>query len=76
MLIYKHDNNYISMVNTDLTYSCLNISVGRKLWHANYLGQFVHIRITCPCVLNPLTPHFYYSKIGVNRDIHNFLILL
>ena len=27
-----------------------------------------------PCVLYPLTPHFYISKTGVYKGIHYFLI--
>ena len=30
-------------------------------------------RLTCMCNVDPLTPHFY-SKIGVYRGIHYFLI--
>ena len=33
-----------------------------------------NIRITCPCNVHPLTTHFYYSKIGVYRGKHYFLI--
>ena len=35
-----------------------------------YIGQFSITRITCPCVLYPLL----YSKTGVYRGIHYFLI--
>ena len=33
-----------------------------------------NIRITCPCDLYPLTPHFYIAKLGVYRGKHYFLI--
>ena len=34
-----------------------------------------HIMLTCPCYIDPLLPHFYnFSKIGVYRGIHFFLI--
>ena len=33
-----------------------------------------YIMITRPCNEHPLTPHFYYSKTGVYRGIHYFLI--
>ena len=34
----------------------------------------VHIRITCPCNVYPLVPHFYIEKTGVCRGIPIFLI--
>ena len=34
------------------------------------------IRITCPCVLNPLTPHFYIVKLGFTGVPIIFLFLL
>ena len=38
----------------------------------------MHIRITCACNVDPLTPHFYTvnCKIGVYRSIHQFLIFV
>ena len=34
------------------------------------------IRITCPFVLYPLTPHFYIDKVGFTRVYIFFLFLL
>ena len=33
-----------------------------------------NIMQTCQCNVHPLTPHFLYSKTGVYRGIHYFLI--
>ena len=38
-----------------------------------FVCSYVAIRITSPCDLYPLTPHLY-SKTGVYRGIHYFLI--
>ena len=38
--------------------------------------SYCSIRITCPCDLYPLTPHFYIVKLGVTRVYIIFLILL
>ena len=27
---------------------------------------------TCPCIVHPLTSHFYISRIGVYKGIHHF----
>ena len=35
-----------------------------------------HIRITCPCNEQPLTPHFYIEKVGFTRVYIFFLFLL
>ena len=35
-----------------------------------------NIRITCPCDLYPLTPHFYIVKLGFTRVYIIFLFLL
>ena len=34
------------------------------------------IRITCPCIEHPLTPHFYIVKLGFTRVYIFFLFLL
>ena len=33
----------------------------------------INIRITCPCDLYPLTPHFYIVKLGFT-EVYYFLI--
>ena len=35
---------------------------------------FSHIMLTCLCNVEPLTPHYYIEKTGVNRGIQYFLI--
>ena len=36
--------------------------------------EIIHIMITCPCNVVPLTGHFHKVKIGVYRGKHYFLI--
>ena len=57
--------------------------------HQNHLAKFIpmrthksydfiekYIRITCPCVLYPLTPHYYILKLGFAGVYIIFLFLL
>ena len=49
-----------------------NTSTMTVLW----LHNVAHIRITCPCNEQPLTPHFYIEKVGFTRVYIFFLFLL
>ena len=40
------------------------------------ISQFCFIRITCPCNVYPLTPHFYIVKLGFTGVHFIFLFLL
>ena len=35
-----------------------------------------HVMLTCPCDVDPLTPHFYIVKLGFTRINIIFLFLL
>ena len=43
---------------------CLNICVFVISTFCFECRTSVHIRITCPCNVYPLTPHFYIVKLG------------
>ena len=45
-------------------------SIATESSHRVILGN---IRITCPCDLYPLTPHFYIKKTWAYRGMHYFL---
>ena len=41
----------------------------------DYFKQFLNIRITCPCYMYPLIPHFYIVKLG-NAGVYLFFLFL
>ena len=51
------------------------IDVGMSFYGATQ-GKLLHIRITCPCNVDPLTPHFYIVKLGFTGVYIIFLFLL
>ena len=51
------------------------IDVGMSFYGATQ-GKLLHIRITCPCNVDPLTPHFYIVKLGFTGVNIIFLFLL
>ena len=57
----------------------LPLSRVRSVWqdfHQDYGTVLIIIMLTCPCNVDPLTPHFYIVKLGFTGGIHYFLIFV
>ena len=53
------------MICNTKTYTLTKNDINAGIFESD--NHQIYIRITCPCVLYPLTPHFYIVKLGLQR---------
>ena len=62
---------------SNLLPSCVAVQDGLcRTWSETPKTGFLRTRLICPCVLYPLTPHFYIVKLGFTGVYIIFLFLL